>query len=158
MAIVKPKYDPPVRANRDAPETLQPAFERMKPEAGKFHIRRYPGAVKDGEDVFNLLDHIGLEPSTFAVNKKSLESLVSKILDHAHGAGSEFYLTVTSCACQSCWADLSDGSCETQSRRDCRRLENGQGAPGGAQDKAQRLRGLVCAHGGRGEALLLIQV
>ena len=87
MSIAKSKYNAPVRSNRDAPETLEPAFERVEPKAGKFHIRRDPGAVEHGEDVFDLLDHVALEPSTFAVDKKSLESLVSKILDHARAAG-----------------------------------------------------------------------
>jgi len=102
MSIVKPKYDAPVRANRDAPETLEPAFERVEPEAGKIHIRWSPGAVKNGEDVLNLLDHVGLEPSPVAVDKKSLESLVSETLDHACAAGPLLsYPTVTSDACQS---------------------------------------------------------
>ena len=102
MSIVKAKYDAPVRANRDAPETFEPAFERVEPEAGKFHIRWHSGAAQNREDVFDLLDHVGLEPSTFAVDKKSLESLVPKTLDHARAAGSLLsYPTVTSEAFQS---------------------------------------------------------
>jgi len=102
MSIVKPKYDPPVRAHCDAPETLQPALERVEPEAGKIHIRRNPGAVEHAEYILNLLDHVGLEPSTFAVNKKSLKPLVSKTLDHARAAGPLLrYPTVTSEALQS---------------------------------------------------------
>lgn len=69
MSILEPKNDAPVCSNRDAPETLEPAFERMKPEAGKIHIRRDPGAAQNGEDVFDLLDHVGLKSSPFAVNK-----------------------------------------------------------------------------------------
>jgi hypothetical protein len=44
MSITKPKYHAPVRSNRDAPETFEPAFERVKPEAGKIHIQRNPQA------------------------------------------------------------------------------------------------------------------
>ena len=95
MSIVKPKYDAPVRANRDAPETSESAFERMELEAGKIHIRRNPGAVKNGEDVFDLLDQFGLESSPFTVDKKSLESLVSKTLDHARVA--EQIVTLSYC-------------------------------------------------------------
>jgi len=106
MSIVQPKNNAPVRANRDAPETLEPAFEWMKPEAGKIHIRRNPGAAQNGEDVFDLLDHVGLKSSPFAVNKKSLESLVSKSLDHARVSKPTLLLlpgnrTVTSDALQS---------------------------------------------------------
>ena len=102
MSIVQPKNNPPVCANRGAPETFEPASERVEPEAGKIHIRRNPGAVKDGEDVFDLLDHVGLEPSPFTVDKESLEPLVSKTLNHACAAGPVVsYPTVTSDAFQS---------------------------------------------------------
>jgi hypothetical protein len=102
MSIVEPKYDAPVGANRDAPKTFEPAFERVELETGKIHIRRNPGAVKNGEDVFDLLDQFGLQSSPFAMDKKSLESLVSKTLDHAHVAEQLLrYPTVTSDAFQS---------------------------------------------------------
>jgi hypothetical protein len=102
MSIAKPKYHAPVRSNRDAPETFEPAFERVEPETGKIHIRRDPGAAQNGEDVFDLLDRIGMEPSPFAVDEKPLDSLVSKTLDHAGAAGPVLrYPTVTSDDCQS---------------------------------------------------------
>jgi hypothetical protein len=108
MAIVKPKHDTPVRSNGDAPETLEPAFKWMELEAGKIHIRRNSGAAKNREEVLNLLDHVGLEPSSFAVDKKPLQSLVSKILDHAYGAGPvPSYATVISDAFQSRLAIVS---------------------------------------------------
>ena len=102
MSITKSKYDAPVRSNRDAPETFEPAFERVEPEAGKIHIRRNPCAAQNREDVFDLLDHVGLEASPLAVDKKSLQPLVSKMLDHVSAARPLLdYPTVTSNACQS---------------------------------------------------------
>jgi len=108
MSITKAKYHAPVRPNRDAPEPLEPAFERVEPETGKIRIRRNPGAAhQNGEDVFDLFDHVGLEPSTFAVDEKPLESLVSKILDQISAARPVLsYPTVTSGALQSCRVDV----------------------------------------------------
>ena len=86
MSITKAKYHAPIRANRDALESFEPAFERVQPEAGKTHIRRNPGAAQNGQDVFDLFDHLGLEPSTFAVDEKPLQSFVAKTLDHVGAA------------------------------------------------------------------------
>ena len=102
MSITKPKYHAPVCSNRDAPEPFEPAFERVKPEAGKIHIQRNPGAAQNGEDVFDLVDHVGLKPSPLAIDEKPLESLVSKTLDHVSASGPVLsYPTVTSGALQS---------------------------------------------------------
>jgi len=103
VSALKTKDDAPVCPNGHAPEALQVALERVKPESREIHIFGYSGTAENSKNVLNLLDQIRADSFALAVNKKPLESLVPKTLNHPLGASTALlseHLNLTSDTCQ----------------------------------------------------------
>ena len=70
VAFLEAEDHAPVRPNSHAPKTFQVALERVEPKTRETHVVGLSGAVKDGEDVFGLLDVIRVYAPRLAVLKK----------------------------------------------------------------------------------------
>jgi hypothetical protein len=70
VAFLKAEDHTPVRPDSHAPKAFQVALERVEPETGEIHVFGLSGTVKDGEDIFDLLDVIGTDAFCFAVLEK----------------------------------------------------------------------------------------
>jgi hypothetical protein len=70
VALLKPKYDPPIRPDGNAPETSKIACKTVQSEAGQIHVFRLFGAIENGEDVFNLLQLIRADALSLVVFKE----------------------------------------------------------------------------------------
>jgi hypothetical protein len=72
----------PVRPHRHTPEVLPIALESVQPKSRKVHIRGSWRAVKDGEDVLDLLDVVRTYPLSVAVLEESFQAFVPEALNH----------------------------------------------------------------------------
>ena len=81
VALQKAEDHTPIGPDGHAPETFEIALERMKPKAGQIHVVRLSGTVKNREDIFNLLDVIGVDSSGLTIFKEPLQSLMPEALN-----------------------------------------------------------------------------
>jgi hypothetical protein len=82
LPTLKPEDHAPVRPHRHTPEVLPIALESVQPKSRKVHIRGSWRAVKDGEDVLDLLDVVRTYPFSVAVLEESFQAFVPEALNH----------------------------------------------------------------------------
>ena len=58
LAVLKPKYDPPIRPDRNGPEPLQPALEGMQAKARPVEGLQTRCRIEGGENVSDAFDHL----------------------------------------------------------------------------------------------------
>ena len=83
VAFFKPKYDPPIMADRDAPEAFQIATEAMQPEALHVHVVDRSSHVKASQDTDDSVNEIWVQFASVVVLEKALEPTMPNTPDHA---------------------------------------------------------------------------
>jgi hypothetical protein len=82
VALVETKNNPPVTADRDAPETFKIATQPVQAEARDVHIVDGPGGVQTAQQEDDLLHQIGSQFAAIVVLEQSLETAMSNVADH----------------------------------------------------------------------------
>jgi hypothetical protein len=75
--VAKAENHPPVRANGHAVETLQFALQRVQTETWQVHVSDRPGCIEPRQNVAQLADMLGNNPTLIVVFMKAFQSLVA---------------------------------------------------------------------------------
>jgi hypothetical protein len=75
--VAKAENHPPVRANGHAVETLQFALQRVQTETRQVHVSDCPGCIEPRQNVAQLADMLGNNPTLIVVFMKAFQSLVA---------------------------------------------------------------------------------
>lgn len=79
VALFEAKHDSPISSDSDTPQSLEVAFQGVKPPAGKQrHVARFLGGIECGEHIRDLLDLIGRDAAAIISFEETLQSFVSK--------------------------------------------------------------------------------
>ena len=81
IAVFKPEDDAPVAGDRNAPQPLQIAFERMQPVARQIEIRRAAGLIQVSQDIRDPARLIGANFAGIPVLKQAPQSTMAERLD-----------------------------------------------------------------------------
>lgn len=81
VAFFEPKYDPPVAADCDAPETFQVAAEPVQSEALRIHVFYRARHIEAGQDTVDFVGEIGRQLAPVIALEQPFEASMPNISD-----------------------------------------------------------------------------
>jgi hypothetical protein len=79
---LKPEHDAPIRSNRNRPEPLQVAFQRMQPIARQIERLRCCSRIENRKNSLYRIQQVRAYPASIAAFIKALESSVLEAPNH----------------------------------------------------------------------------